>query len=199
MRLVHPTPLSAVTTSANRVCFLTSKHPCLTPQQQHITCCISMLPQPHSCSALSRPEASGTGRALQTRSRPCPLQPFSEHACLTVLHHAATPPRRPNAADPELKEWVKLPGQFLPQPPADMALSGWRDPFILERPSASSPWWYVMVGAGVKETCGTALVYRSGDLRQGRCNAIYNLPPSIRCDCTGGAGHLCLGRSAGTV
>ncbi|KAF6262321.1 glycosyl hydrolase [Scenedesmus sp. NREL 46B-D3] len=69
--------------------------------------------------------------------------------------------------DPELKDWVKLPGEFLPQPPAGMHLTGWRDPFILQQPSAGSPWWYVMVGAGVKDKCGTALVYRSKDLKQG--------------------------------
>jgi hypothetical protein len=74
---------------------------------------------------------------------------------------------QPSADDSELKEWVKLPGQLLPQPAAAMQLTGWRDPFILEQPSASSPWWYVMVGAGVKSKCGTALVYRSRDLKQG--------------------------------
>jgi len=45
--------------------------------------------------------------------------------------------------------------------------AGWRDPFVLEKPSARSPWWYVMVGAGVRNKCGTALVYRSKDLTQG--------------------------------
>jgi hypothetical protein len=45
--------------------------------------------------------------------------------------------------------------------------AGWRDPFVLERPSAGSPWWYVMVGAGVRDKCGTALVYRSQDLTEG--------------------------------
>lgn len=44
---------------------------------------------------------------------------------------------------------------------------GWRDPFVLEKPSAHSPWWYVMIGAGVRNKCGTALVYRSKDLTQG--------------------------------
>jgi hypothetical protein len=69
--------------------------------------------------------------------------------------------------DPELKEWVKLPGPFLPQPAAALQLTGWRDPFILERPCGSSPCWYVMVGAGVKGKCGTALVYRNRDLKSG--------------------------------
>lgn len=80
------------------------------------------------------------------------------------------------ADDPELRDWIKLPGPFLPQPPAAMNLSGWRDPFVLEKPSSSSdsedghnPWWYVMVGAGVQNKCGTALVYRSKNLTEGGC------------------------------
>lgn len=51
--------------------------------------------------------------------------------------------------------------------PACVCVAGWRDPFVLERPSASSPWWYVMIGSGVRNTCGTALVYRSKDLTKG--------------------------------
>ncbi len=48
-----------------------------------------------------------------------------------------------------------------------VACAGWRDPFVLEKPSAASPWWYVMIGAGVRNKCGTALVYRSKDLTEG--------------------------------
>ncbi|WIA38806.1 hypothetical protein OEZ86_002088 [Tetradesmus obliquus] len=120
----------------------------------------------HGCfSGCATVDENGVPSILYTgviRKTPEEMEPGGSHQHEAQLLAVATDP-----ADPELKEWVKLPGQFLPQPPADMALSGWRDPFILERPSASSPWWYVMVGAGVKETCGTALVYRSGDLRQG--------------------------------
>lgn len=72
-----------------------------------------------------------------------------------------------DAGDPDLKEWQQLPGTFLPPPPADMDVTGWRDPFILERPSDSSPWWYVMVGAGIKQKLGTAMVYRSKHLKTG--------------------------------
>lgn len=71
------------------------------------------------------------------------------------------------SGDPDLKEWQQLPGTFLPQPPADMDITGWRDPFVLERPSEGNPWWYVMVGAGVKHKTGTALVYRSKHLKTG--------------------------------
>lgn len=47
--------------------------------------------------------------------------------------------------------------------------AGWRDPFVLEKPSPGSPWWYVMVGAGLRNECGTALVYRSLSLTEGGC------------------------------
>eukprot|EP00877_Chromochloris_zofingiensis_P008156 jgi/Chrzof1/3594/Cz13g01200.t1 len=72
-----------------------------------------------------------------------------------------------DAADSDLKEWKKLPGSFLPTPPAEMALTGWRDPFIIERPSAHSPYWVCMIGAGVRGVAGTAMVYRSKDLYSG--------------------------------
>jgi hypothetical protein len=45
--------------------------------------------------------------------------------------------------------------------------TGWRDPFVLEKPTTTNPWWYVMIGAGVRNKCGTALVYRSKDLTEG--------------------------------
>jgi hypothetical protein len=65
--------------------------------------------------------------------------------------------------DPDLTEWAKVPGAFLPEPSKDLDLMGWRDPFVLERPTADQPYWVVMVGAGFKgaKRAGTALVYRS--------------------------------------
>eukprot|EP00877_Chromochloris_zofingiensis_P013104 jgi/Chrzof1/8047/UNPLg00092.t1 len=72
-----------------------------------------------------------------------------------------------DAADDDLKEWKKLPGSFLPKPAADMDLTGWRDPFIIERPTADNPYWVCMIGAGVRGVAGTAMVYRSKDLYSG--------------------------------
>ncbi len=42
-----------------------------------------------------------------------------------------------------------------------MNLTGWRDPFVLERPSPSNNHeWVVLIGSGIKDMGGTALVYR---------------------------------------
>ena len=67
------------------------------------------------------------------------------------------------ADDPNLTEWIKVPGAFLPDPSKDLDLMGWRDPFVLEHPTAEKPHWVVMIGAGFKgeHRAGTALVYRS--------------------------------------
>eukprot|EP00878_Enallax_costatus_P009511 GHUV01009939.1.p1 GENE.GHUV01009939.1~~GHUV01009939.1.p1 ORF type:complete len:772 (+),score=256.40 GHUV01009939.1:334-2316(+) len=70
-------------------------------------------------------------------------------------------------SDPDLKVWKQLPGTFLPAPPADMDVTGWRDPFVLEKPSEINPYWYVMVGSGIEHKTATALVYRSKNLRTG--------------------------------
>lgn len=75
------------------------------------------------------------------------------HTCDLVLLQPATPPE-------------------LCQCPA-----GWRDPFVLEKPTAASPWWYVMIGAGVRNKCGTALVYRSKDLTEGMALACARRSP----------------------
>jgi beta-fructofuranosidase len=75
------------------------------------------------------------------------------------------------ADDPDLKQWLKLPGSFLQSPSPDLGLTGWRDPFVLQRPGPDSDWWYVMIGAGVKDSCGTALVYKSRRLTSGELPA----------------------------
>eukprot|EP00882_Tetradesmus_deserticola_P017125 GHRQ01018327.1.p1 GENE.GHRQ01018327.1~~GHRQ01018327.1.p1 ORF type:complete len:236 (+),score=68.85 GHRQ01018327.1:228-935(+) len=120
----------------------------------------------HGCfSGCATVDVNGVPTILYTgviRKAPEEMEPGGSHQHEAQLLAVAADPD-----DPELKEWVKLPGQFLPQPPAGMHLTGWRDPFILQTPTAGSPWWYVMVGAGLKDKCGTALVYRSKDLKQG--------------------------------
>lgn len=49
----------------------------------------------------------------------------------------------------------------LKSPPPGMQLSGWRDPAVWKESDA----WYMLIGAGYKEKSGTALLYRSPDLR----------------------------------
>jgi hypothetical protein len=85
--------------------------------------------------------------------------------------------------------------------------AGWRDPFVLEKPSAASPWWYVMVGAGVRSRCGTAMVYRSlsltegervwcwrGGERGGKSSSATRLVPAPVCGCLQSCCWLVSGR-----
>lgn len=46
-------------------------------------------------------------------------------------------------------------------------LTGWRDPFVISRPTAKDPSFYVMVGAGEKGRAGTALLYKSRSIYSG--------------------------------
>jgi beta-fructofuranosidase len=57
---------------------------------------------------------------------------------------------RPDPANPILKS-----------PPPGMQLAGWRDPSVWREADG----WYMLLGAGYKGVAGTALLYRSADLR----------------------------------
>jgi hypothetical protein len=79
-----------------------------------------------------------------------------------ITHHPT--PLCPD--DPHLIHWRKDPVPFLPLPPASMDLTGWRDPFVVERPCATNNHeWVVLIGSGIKNVGGTAVVYRTRDLR----------------------------------
>ncbi|KXZ49899.1 hypothetical protein GPECTOR_19g350 [Gonium pectorale] len=70
--------------------------------------------------------------------------------------------------DPKLLHWTKEDVPFLSLPPPNMELTAWRDPFVIGRPGKDGQdCWTVMIGAGVKERGGTALVYRAESLRGG--------------------------------
>eukprot|EP00879_Flechtneria_rotunda_P002010 GHRR01002187.1.p1 GENE.GHRR01002187.1~~GHRR01002187.1.p1 ORF type:complete len:1707 (+),score=729.58 GHRR01002187.1:259-5379(+) len=89
-------------------------------------------------------------------------------------------PADPN--DPDLKEWVKVKEPFIFDTMTDIQLNCFRDPFVLEKPSADNDWrWRIMVGSNMEVappdseedaaeavaahtkgiTLGTATVYRS--------------------------------------
>ncbi|KAG2446052.1 hypothetical protein HXX76_000654 [Chlamydomonas incerta] len=71
-------------------------------------------------------------------------------------------------ADPKLTYWTKEEIPFLALPPPNMQLTAWRDPFVIGRPGQDGQaGWTVMIGAGVRDRGGTALVYRSPSLRAG--------------------------------
>ncbi|GLC44183.1 hypothetical protein PLESTB_000899400 [Pleodorina starrii] len=79
-------------------------------------------------------------------------------------------------ADPKLTYWTKEEVPFLSLPPPNMNLTAWRDPYVIGRPGQDGQdCWTVMVGAGVKENGGTALVYRSPSLRGGSWSYVGEL------------------------
>jgi hypothetical protein len=103
------------------------------------------------------------------------------------------PPLPAAPADPDLTEWETQPfTPFLPAPafdgtapapaPVDAAriaardagtlgaaagLTGWRDPFVVARPTPEDPHFYVIVGAGERRAAGTVLLYRSRSIHEG--------------------------------
>jgi beta-fructofuranosidase len=53
------------------------------------------------------------------------------------------------ADDPLLVHWVKEAAPFIGVPPPNMNLTGWRDPFVVERPcDANDHEWVVLMGSG---------------------------------------------------
>jgi beta-fructofuranosidase len=51
--------------------------------------------------------------------------------------------------DPLLVDWVKEAAPFIGVPPPNMNLTGWRDPFVVERPcDANDHEWVVLMGSG---------------------------------------------------
>ncbi|KAF6258531.1 hypothetical protein COO60DRAFT_1107801 [Scenedesmus sp. NREL 46B-D3] len=68
--------------------------------------------------------------------------------------------------DPLLVDWVKEEAPFIGVPPPNMNLTGWRDPFVVERPcSANNYEWVVLMGSGIKEVGGATIVYRTRSLK----------------------------------
>lgn len=76
-------------------------------------------------------------------------QSFRESQCLAI------------SADPELKQWSKLPRPIIDAPPQGMQVTGFRDP----SPWRQGDWWYMTVGSGFPHKSGAVLLYRSKDLR----------------------------------
>jgi len=84
------------------------------------------------------------------------------HVWERLLIYASLPPLAPlccslvpqvSSDDPLLVNWVKDPAPFIGLPPPNMNLTGWRDPFVVERPCETNDWeWIVLMGSG--EGCG---------------------------------------------
>jgi beta-fructofuranosidase len=63
--------------------------------------------------------------------------------------------------DSELRVWRKLPEPVISAPPAGMAVSGFRDPFVWREDDS----WMLGLGSGFRDKGGAILLYRSPDLR----------------------------------
>lgn len=60
----------------------------------------------------------------------------------------------------DLISWHKHPGNPVLTPPTDLDLIGFRDPSVWHEDGV----WYQLIGAGIREVGGAALLYRSDDL-----------------------------------
>ena len=128
-----------------------------------------------------RPVILYTGVRLRSNTNAGPLPP-PEHdlGMVWIESQCAAVPEDPN--DELLINWKKIEAPFLPLPPAEMELTGWRDPFLfahntlptgvagtpLSFRSQDGPQEYrILMGSGIKGKGGTALVYRSSDPMKG--------------------------------
>jgi beta-fructofuranosidase len=64
------------------------------------------------------------------------------------------------SSDPLLDRWGKEPGNPVTTPPAHLDLIGFRDPFVWREDGR----WWQLVGAGIRDVGGAALLYSSDDL-----------------------------------
>lgn len=59
--------------------------------------------------------------------------------------------------------WAKQEIPFLALPPPGLPLTGWRDPFVIQRGGKGTD-WIILMGAGLKNEGGTTLIYRAKEL-----------------------------------
>ncbi|KAI8462969.1 MAG: glycosyl hydrolase [Monoraphidium minutum] len=112
-----------------------------------------------------RPIILYTGVRLRTNPACGPLPPPERDLNLPFVEsQIAATPLDPD--DHHLVSWSKDEVPFLALPPPELQLTGWRDPFVVERPSAANGnEWVVLIGSGLKNGGGTCLVYRTPSLR----------------------------------
>ena len=67
--------------------------------------------------------------------------------------------------DPLLLTWSKHPAPFIALPPASEPLTGWRDPFVIQRGGEGRE-WIILMGAGIKGIGGTTLIYKADALNR---------------------------------
>ena len=65
------------------------------------------------------------------------------------------------ALDDDLVQWKKLDKPVIPLPPANLVVTGFRDPCLWRE---GDGWWYLGIGSGERGKGGCVLLYRSQDL-----------------------------------
>ena len=71
-----------------------------------------------------------------------------------------------SAGDSSLRTWEKLREPAIAAPPSGMKLTGFRDPFVIQRGGSGKP-WLLIIGSGVKGRAGTILLYSSQQAASG--------------------------------
>ena len=107
--------------------------------------------QPH-------PPNSATDQACGTKSqsRICKI------SCLPILSWNSLL----CADDDDLLTWTKQEAPIIEHPPQGEALTGFRDPYIIQRSGGGRP-WKIAIGSGIKGSGGTILQYTSDHLLEG--------------------------------
>ena len=137
------------------------------------------------CSPLARPVGAPFATCLGPWPHPHP------HPHLNPLPHPL------HEDDADLVAWAKDPTPFLDLPPPDMELTGWRDPFVVERPSPENGGeWVVLIGSGLKgqggeRPRGAGGLGRGCGARRGAAQGRRAARPS---GASRGAALCCLGR-----
>lgn len=70
------------------------------------------------------------------------------------------------ADDSQLIKWRKQEQPIIPHPPENIKLTGFRDPYIIQRGDEQKK-WKMLLGSGVEGQGGTLLVYEASDLASG--------------------------------
>lgn len=93
---------------------------------------------------------------------PMPQSRICKISCLPILSWNALL----CADDDDLLTWTKQEAPIIEHPPQGEALTGFRDPYIIQRCGGGRP-WKIAIGSGIKGSGGTILQYTSDHLLEG--------------------------------
>ena len=87
-------------------------------------------------------------------------------------------PQSSDTGDKKLIKWDKREKPIIPHPPENMKLTGFRDPYIIQRGDGQNK-WKMLLGSGIEGQGGTLLVYEASQLDSGS-RATHALAPAQR-------------------